>query len=328
MIRQIIAICDTEEEYSKAFVAYMQKNKNRGFDYIGFSSVNQILNFSNENKISLLLINRELFSETLNQIGCQIIFLDDNDIAIGENSVYKYQNVNLIINQLEESFKTELINKKDSRAITAAASIIGVFSPIGRSGKSIFSVTMAGILGISRSVLYINLEAICGFEWAYAKNGEADLADLIYNLRQGSLDKSRLDLAIKNSTQFDYLPVAICADDIKLIRRTDILGLIDIISELNRYKVIIIEFTELIDDYIGLIGSLDKVYMPVLDDEISIVKLRRFLSLLGRTDGSIDKEKIIPLALPKCDDYLLSENIDRLFYSNLGAYIKGVLQEE
>lgn len=327
MIRQVVAVCDEDVEYSKAFVSYMLKKKMTGFDYVGFSKPDQILEFSNNNQIAFLIISRTLFNEKLERLNCPTLFLSEENSNLIKNSVYKYQNINIILKKISTDFDLELIKTKQKESILSVTKLIGVFSPIARCGKSLFSITMAGILANTQNILYINMESICGFDWAYAKENEADISDLIYELRQNRLDKNFLEQSIKSNSLFDYIPVAECADDLKQISYQDFIKLLDMILSLGKYKAIVIEFTELFDEYISFIGNIDKVYMPVLDDDISIIKLRKFLNLLNKIDGSFDKEKIIPLALPKCDDEF-NYSLDRLFYSNLGAYIKGILQEE
>lgn len=327
MIRRIVAVCDKDIEYSKAFVSYMSKNKMTGFDYVGFSNPEQILKFSDNNKIAFLIISKTLFDEKLEKLNCKTLFLSEENTNLGNNSIYKYQNINVILKKISTDFHLEIIKTGHQEVMLSVTKLIGIFSPIARCGKSLFSITMAGILANTQNVLYINMEAVCGFDWAYAKDNEADISDLIYELRQGRLDQSLLEQSIKSNSIFDYIPVAECADDLKQIKNEDFTELLGMILKLNKYGTIIIEFTELLDEYISFINNADKIYMPVSDDDISITKLRRFLNLLNRIDESFDKEKIIPLALPKCDDEM-NYSPDRLFYSNLGTYIKGILQEE
>lgn len=327
MIRQVVAVCDNDVEYSNAFVSYMLKKKMIGFDYVGFSSPKQILEFSNNNKIAFLIISKTLFNENLEKLNCRTLFLSEENTNLDNNSVYKYQNINIILRKISTDFHLEIIKTEQQQVMLSVTRLIGIFSPIARCGKSLFSITMAGILANTQNVLYINMEAACGFDWAYAKDNEADISDLIYELRQGGLDQKTLEQSIKSNSIFDYIPAAECADDLKQIKNKDFIELLGMIFNLNKYGTVIIEFTELLDEYISFIGRADKIYMPVLDDDISITKLRKFLNLLNRIDGSFDKEKIVPLALPKCDDEM-HYSPDRLFYSNLGTYIKGILKEE
>ena len=327
MIRQVVAVCDNDVEYSNAFVSYMLKKKMIGFDYVGFSSPKQILEFSNNNKIAFLIISKTLFNENLEKLNCRTLFLSEENTNLDNNSVYKYQNINIILRKISTDFHLEIIKTEQQQVMLSVTRLIGIFSPIARCGKSLFSITMAGILANTQNVLYINMEAACGFDWAYAKDNEADISDLIYELRQGGLDQKTLEQSIKSNSIFDYIPAAECADDLKQIKNKDFTELLGMIFNLNKYGTVIIEFTELLDEYISFIGRADKIYMPALDDDISITKLRKFLNLLNRIDGSFDKEKIVPLALPKCDDEM-HYSPDRLFYSNLGTYIKGILKEE
>ena len=90
MIRQVVAVCDNDVEYSNAFVSYMLKKKMIGFDYVGFSSPKQILEFSNNNKIAFLIISKTLFNENLEKLNCRTLFLSEENTNLDNNSVYKY----------------------------------------------------------------------------------------------------------------------------------------------------------------------------------------------------------------------------------------------
>lgn len=82
-------------------------------------------------------------------------------------AVYKYQSSEKVIREVMACYGVEngvdtspaLLPKKEMR-------IIGIYSPVGRTQKTSFALTMGQILAKERAVLYLNMESYSGFERA------------------------------------------------------------------------------------------------------------------------------------------------------------------
>ena len=59
MKKQIFAVCDTEEEYARNFMDYLNRKRNMPFEGQAFTSAEKLLAFARENYIELLLISAE-----------------------------------------------------------------------------------------------------------------------------------------------------------------------------------------------------------------------------------------------------------------------------
>lgn len=329
-MKKYLALCDTETEYVNNFISYMNRQKSIGFYYVGFSKIDELEDFICDNEVAVLIITRHLYYEGLKKDGRQILILSAICLSDNHNYIYKYQSMNDILKEISDKCDSELITLSGRNLLLGSSRLIGVYSPIHRTGKSILSVTLSAILNAKSQALYINLEGSCGFEWAYPENEQNDVSDIIYAISQDNENIVELiKEIIKDNGYFDFIPPALAPEEIRLIKYSQVIKMIELISGLNIYQNIILEFDELLDDYVDLISECDRVYMPLLDDDISIYKLRRFLRLLELKGIEVDKEKLIPIKLPRCDeDITTCEGMDRLLWSNFGVCVRELLQED
>ena len=57
MKKQIFAVCDTEAEYAKNFMEYLNRKQNLTFEVQAFTGVKSLLVFAEQNRIEILLIS-------------------------------------------------------------------------------------------------------------------------------------------------------------------------------------------------------------------------------------------------------------------------------
>ena len=136
--------------------------------------------------ISEKAMNSEIREE---KIG-QILILSDGVVSKGYEeypSIYKYQSSNQVIREALEHYgegvgttaQTLKLEKKKME-------VIGVYSPVGRTMKTTFALTLGQILAKKRACLYLNLEACSGFEYLLERSFDQTLGDLLYYQRLGS----------------------------------------------------------------------------------------------------------------------------------------------
>lgn len=65
--------------------------------------------------------------------------------------------------------------------------MIGVYSPIGRCGKTGFAVTLGQVLAKDSKVLFLSLEEFSGFSQMMGTQYSGSFSDLVYYSRQENL---------------------------------------------------------------------------------------------------------------------------------------------
>ena len=75
-----------------------------------------------------------------------------------ENHIYKYQPTDQLLNQLMQRMSDH--DKRDNPVMQESCPIYGVYSPVGRCGKTTFSLLLGELLARKRSVLYIGFDEL------------------------------------------------------------------------------------------------------------------------------------------------------------------------
>jgi cellulose biosynthesis protein BcsQ len=202
--------------------------------------------------------------------------------------------------------------------------IIGVYSPIKRSLKTSFCLTLGQILAKERAVLYINMEEYSGFSTIFQKEYKADLSDVIYYIRQ---DKSnilvKLEGIVDSVNNLDYIPPATSPMDIREVSKEDWQRLIHEINANSKYETIIIDFGDGVDGLIELLSECSQIYMPILEDYLSAAKIEQFEKLLNVAGYGELNLKIKKVKLPYHNSFGSREcYAEQLIWSELGDYVR------
>ena len=91
-----------------------------------------------------------------------------------------------------------------------------MYSPVGRTMKTTFALTMGQILAKRKAVLYMNLEEYSGFEYLLEQTYEQTMGDLLYYLRQKVPNWTmRMNRMIQTMNNLDFLPPVFTPGDIQ-----------------------------------------------------------------------------------------------------------------
>ena len=112
------------------------------------------------------------------------MWLSENGVAEeGEAVVYKYQASDDLLREVMSWYRPQEIPV----LMTAAgrrSRITGVYSPIGRCGKTSFALTLGQVLAREEKVLYITLEEFSGLSALTGTVYTGGLSDLLYYYTQ------------------------------------------------------------------------------------------------------------------------------------------------
>ena len=154
--RNIFAVCDLDVDYAYHFMEYLSKKKNIPFEVRVFTSAAGFREYVKEHPVELLLISEKAMNSEIREakIG-QILILSDGVVSKGYEeypSIYKYQSSNQVIREALEHYgegvgttaQTLKLEKKKME-------VIGVYSPVGRTMKTTFALTLGQILAKKRA---------------------------------------------------------------------------------------------------------------------------------------------------------------------------------
>lgn len=335
MKKSILAICDLEESYAYNLTEYMNERKSTPFDVQAFTNLASLSEFAKKNHIDLLLISTQAMCDEVKNLDIdRIVILSEGELpehALTEPQVYKYQSSDSLIAEVMNYYAAAVPSRQPMAFAGAAlkTEILGVYSPLGRVGKTAFALTLGEILAEKKRVLYVNLEDYHGFEGIFSTVYRADLSDLIYFARQkeGNII-FKLNGMIQSFENLDYIPPAFSSCDLRDVRCEEWIWFLREIGACGEYEVLILDLGYQVDEVYQILRQCRRIYMPVLEDAVSKNKLLQFEKNLNALDCQDVLEKLQRLHLPELrGDFGGKDGMERMVNGSMGSFVRRLLSE-
>ena len=308
---KVLAICDEEKQYALKLMEAFSDRKNLGFQIHAFSVVEELEQFAARTPVEILLISGRLMSERFHEfhIG-KIILLSDGEIYeefSDYESIYKYQSAEHILKEIlcyyAEYAKpvTGMFHGKKE------FEVYGVYSPIGRCGKSALAKTLAEKFGKRNKTLLLDLQSYSAYLEQLGEEELWDLADIIYFLRQGKKTfLYKLGSIVRNQGSYDCILPMKTPGDLRSVTLAEWTELLEKLATDSDYQTIVLDIGKEISGLFGLLGQCTKVYVPAFLDEDSKRKMRNFEMILKNENFEKVFDSMEKIVLP---DGLTSTNI-------------------
>lgn len=311
-----LAICDQDKQYAIKLMRAFSEKRNFGFQVRVFSDAGELKQFLLQTQIEILLITGNYMSEEIGALNIgKIILLSDGEVFeefSDYEKIYKYQSADHILKEVLCYYAEYAKPMTGMYAQKKQFEIHGVYSPVGRCGKSALAEALAGKLGKKKKTLLLDLQSFSADEEQLADEEMWDLADMIYFLRQGKKTfLYKLGSIVRSRDTFDYiLPMRAPADlkSVTLAEWEELLNKLDADSD---YDEIVIDFGNDICGLFQLLCQCTRIYVPLYKDRESRQKMKNLKWLIEKDDFQIITENMQKLYLPA-----------GLSYENVGAYMK------
>ncbi len=334
MKKSILAICDVEKAYAYNFMEYINQKRSVPFEIQAFTNADALVEYGSREEIDILLISDKAICSQVKKLAIEntmILSEGVHDPKLDQYpSVYKYQSSDQVIREVMACYGEEVLEAQKPAMAGRRMDLIGVYSPLGRSLKTSFALTLGQILARERAALYINMEEFSGFEVLFQKNFKHTLSDLLYSIRQENSHVAyQLPSMVETVNNLDFVPPVATPADIWGTSLEQWEQLLDELLLHSAYEVVILDVGQGVQDWCRLLSRCRKIYMPVLSDFISQGKIGQFEKLLRmwKQEELLDKiRKVKPPfygSLGNGADY-----VQQLSWSQLGDYVKSVLQKE
>lgn len=328
----LIAIVDSEEAYAVRLADYFKAKSGLGYNVQVFTDIYSYLEFDKNNYIDILIISY-IYGDFLSDLTHtrQIYILSEGslDITLSEfTSIYKYQSTDNIIRDVMTNYSAAASKNSVISIKNACSKIYSVYSPVKRCGKTTFALVMGCLLAREESTLYLTLEEYSGLSFYLSETYTGDLSDLLYFYRQNPYNLDKKLLALSHSLhKLDFIPPIHFSSDFKCMSGSDWCDLFDAIASLGIYKNIILDLSDSSVDIFPLLDLSDIVYFPVLEDFLSMEKVKNFkdvAELLGKISLF---DKIREISLPALDIKKAdSDSFYNLLYGSYGSHIRNILK--
>ena len=337
MRKEIFAVCDPDKEYVSAFADYLNRQKMIPFDIRAFSRSETLLESMGGETIDLLLISPELFTREVKemQVGTVVLLNDCMEPeSTGEYpSVSKYQSGQEVIRKTLLYYKGGNDPKSGPSAVKKTMEIFGVFSPVGRCGKTTFALTLAQILGKRGKTLYINLESYSGTALFLTEGSGGCLTDLLYYCSRGeetgngSLLRKAAGMAEK-AGRFDLIPPVKLPWDIRGATSREILTLVDVMASESEYEFLVLDIGNEVEDVLHVLERCSHIIMPVCRDRISCAKINQFEETMRDWGADSVLEKIVktrpPANIPEGNGTFFLEQLE---CGRMGEHVRQYLSK-
>lgn len=330
-----VIIFDEEKQYANHLMNYISNKKEIPFQTIAFTKEEKLIDYLEDNKADILLISVHSMKEKYSTLNAKQIVLLSEGRAPSEYSsypfIYKYKSAEKIVREIIEKYIE--INKGDNLLIVSEdnkAKVIGIYSPIGRSGKTTFALTLAQIISERMKTLFISLEEFAVFQEGMEASSTGNLADLMYYFKQNPETVSiKLQAIVQNINSLDYILPVYYSRDLREVNTKDWESLISAVAASNNYKCIVLDIGNMIGDLLSILNYCDEVYMPTVEDPVSELKIKQIENTILKSNHNGLMNKIIKTKVPLLDQNQLEyQKVETLGMSNIGDYIRALIKRE
>ena len=274
-----VVICDHEIRYANGLGENIAERDDLAVKVYVCSNFERVMELSKDKKIHILIVDEKFTYPERTQICANQIFVlargKVSDLGTEEWAISKYQCADEIIREVFE-FYVDRTKENVMRIVNKdRAKLLAVYSPIHRIGKTSFAMALGKECAKKKKVLYLNLEEYSGIH--VEREEELNLSDLLYYLKQGNGNLGiRLKSAVKKMEQLDVIfPIPIVLD-FKEVTWKEWEVLMEQILENSPYEIVILYVGESIQGLFQLLEMCDRVYMPVLNDDVSACKIQQY----------------------------------------------------
>lgn len=298
-----IGICDSDTGYVVSFMEYINMNDEIPFKVSAFSGVEAITEYLEGNNLDLLLLEKKIkdYEFKVKVVGLSE-FKSDYD---SEDLIYKYQSIYKIVEIISR------ILNEGNQTIKSASYVYGIYSPLGRSGKTELA---KGICNYYRESFYIGLEEYSGcFNKTYESIRYREIYErfMYYLLSENILLADTID-ELYEETGLKYF-ITLNYMDLKEISHKHIEWLIKLLKDIGGYRRIVFDIGIGAMSDINILSEMDKVFVTVLKDKNSVNKLDMFKQIIADKKYTLLESKINYVEVPKTeyDSKLMGEFIIR-----------------
>lgn len=328
MKKSILAVCDLEEKYALRLMDYLNLQKTVPFEVQAFTVTEKLMEYGMSHHMDILLVSENALTEEMKELDVDRIFVlseeREGTQESGFRCIYKYQATENILREVMCYYAEA--EKSVGERVSSDTEIIGVYSPVKRTLKTSFAITLGQILAKDKKVLYINLEEYSGFNSLLKTIYMSDMSDLLYYISQNRKNFIwKLASMVQNIGGLDYIPPALSPIDIRNITGEQWMGFLNEIRKCN-YDVVILDLGETVDGLPDILRECRRIYTPVRDDAVSYAKMEQYEALLRimEYEDVLLKTRKLSFSYFKGVEY----GFENMVYGDLGKYVRNILEAE
>jgi cellulose biosynthesis protein BcsQ len=320
MAKKNILIADADSNYMNNFERFLRINHSDKFFINVKNSTEGIITFveNSDRKIDILLVAPDLFTDRLKKSASVIMILSGGIIPInleGYAIVKKYQSGDAIVQSIIKKYIEAMPGEFDINELAGECEIVGVFSPIGGSGKTTIAMLLSRIIAAKKKVLYFSLEQMQFTEQVFSGSSKYNMSDFLYYIHKKDkeiiFNLNRM-LIQDSNTDVHFLNSPLCFLDLNKIESDKWDVFFKSIVSYGLFNAMIVDIGSHLDEQsLEILSVCQKVIVPVLDDQMSLMKINRLIHDLTQIENEILLKKFI-YVLNKYNNYQPHKDISIL----------------
>lgn len=289
----LIVIFDEDSDYADCLADYFRTKGCLASEIVVFTKKDPFLDFIEKNSVDILIINQEL-KELINGISSDNIFLlCETKVSVPDTAnthfLYKYSSAEELLRQVMADYNPSGTGACISFTGRGNGKIIGICSPLGRCGKTSFSLSLGLRLSLNNTCLFISFDECSSIHLFPERRRpqEKNLTDLLYYFLQSpELMESRLLSTIKSVQNLDCISPSVQPGIYTEVTPDDWISFLSCLKALRRYDYIVLDFGTL-QPVSHMLKLCNHIFIPELkNDSYSETKLSLFLESLNSAHGS------------------------------------------
>jgi cellulose biosynthesis protein BcsQ len=267
---------------------------------IAFSGVGKLEDYLKSSKLDLCVVSENIDTDIFSNIqDVKLLYLTENRYTspFDEDKslyVYKYSKGQNLLDKIKD-----ILIYSEHRFKGGLCKAYAVTSPLGRCGKTRTAMAICNADEV-RGGLYMGLEAYGGI--AYDEQINYTMSDILYLTKIRS--EQILDYIMKSIIRIDNIyaiPSSNSCTDLYEINKEDIDWLLNKVMEWGRYTTIVWDIDGTLISNMEILNAFDKVIMPVLNDDASMLKISGFRKMLDDEEFHGLSDKLLEIYVPDTD---------------------------
>ncbi len=327
-MKRIMAVYDVDPFYADRFAEFANRKEKIPFTAVPFTSLARLRTFTEQHQVEILLVGDEVTAEELGDIRAkQVIRLSETGMPEedGTPSVYKYQASDHVLREVMACYQV-CAEPALLSVVGTQSTVLGVYSPVNRCGKTSFCLTLGQVMARERKVLLLSLEEYSAYSRMMKSEYGGSLSDLLYYFRQGEYSRLRLSSVLYNWNGLDYVPPVTYAEDLKDVTGEEVANLIVRIAQEGTYDTILLDLGHFGKGVEEILELCQVIYAPVKEDVISLAKVEEWKAYLERSGRMHLWERVQKLKLPGQRGVVPAEHyLEQMLWGEMGDFVRNLL---
>lgn len=317
---------------------YLKVKPQLPYEIVVFTDFGPFEEFLENNDVGALLANgEEVLRLAQKKNILKILKLSEEPISAPDGEsleypfIFKYQSAQKILREITAYCVGVCGVGPEQKGNSKGTRILGIYSPVGRCGKTTLALALAQVLGKEGRVLYVNLEEYSGLTEDVLKGNGTNLSEIMYLFRRGVVDlPEKINEAAMQVGNFYYITPMPYPEDVAEVLTEEWRNFIQFLAAQMSWDYIVVDLGNLLLKSYLLLDLFDVTLIPEAEDCMGKNKLRDFIHVMTDMGRGFLLERVVYVKIPRdqemerCEEMMRMEQLE---WSAVGSYARKVVNE-